>query len=96
MTRSRRAGSARRAVARGVIPWRSAPQIRGVLSQLTAALKSCDNGAYIELDLKTGRNLLELGHQLLSLLKAQEDAVVRDLVARELRLIGAVEHANDP
>jgi hypothetical protein len=78
------------------IPWRSAPQIRGVLSQLTAALRACDNGAYIELDIKTGTNLLELGHQLLILLKAQEDAVVSDLIARELRIIGEVEHANDP
>lgn len=46
-----------------IFPWRNANQLRGVASQLTAALRSCTDGAYVELDIKTARNLLEICSQ---------------------------------
>jgi hypothetical protein len=40
--------------------WRNSRQIRGVRSQLQAALNACTNGSTIELDITTARNLIEV------------------------------------
>lgn len=43
--------------------WRSSTQLRGVKSRVTAAINVCSDGAYVEIDLKTARNLLEVCDQ---------------------------------
>jgi hypothetical protein len=40
--------------------WRNSRQIRGVRSQLQAALNACTNGSTIELDTTSARNLIEV------------------------------------
>jgi hypothetical protein len=45
------------------IKWRTSSQIAGVRAQLKGAINCCDNGAQIELDIRTARNLLEICDQ---------------------------------
>ena len=43
--------------------WRNSRQIKGVRAQLKGAINSCTDGAYVQLDIKTARNLLEVCDQ---------------------------------
>jgi hypothetical protein len=46
-----------------IVTWRGSNQLRGVRSQLQAALNACTNGAWVELDIKTAKNLIEICDQ---------------------------------
>lgn len=48
-------------------------QIRGMKSQLTAAINQSDDGAYATMDIKTARNLQEICDQLIALKSAKTD-----------------------
>jgi hypothetical protein len=43
--------------------WRGSKQLRGVRSRLQAALNACTDGAWVELDIKTAKNLIEVCNQ---------------------------------
>jgi hypothetical protein len=43
--------------------WRNSRQIAGVRAQLVGAIRCCDNGAFVELDIKSARNLVEICDQ---------------------------------
>jgi hypothetical protein len=43
--------------------WRNSNQIKGVRAQLVGAINACTNGAKIELDIKSARNLVEICDQ---------------------------------
>lgn len=47
------------------LKWRNSRQIRGVRAQLMAAINSCENGAQIELDIRSARNLIEVCDQVI-------------------------------
>jgi hypothetical protein len=40
--------------------WRNVSQILGHAAKLDAAINACNNGAYVTIDLKTARNLLDI------------------------------------
>lgn len=44
-------------------PWRNSRQLAGVRSQLVAAINACTNGAYVELDIRSARNLIQVCDQ---------------------------------
>lgn len=43
--------------------WRNTAQLKGVRAQLKGALNACTNGAQVEVDIKTVRNMLEVCDQ---------------------------------
>jgi hypothetical protein len=43
-----------------VVPWRTSKQIQGVASVLKRDINCCTDGAYVMIDWKTARNLLEI------------------------------------
>jgi hypothetical protein len=52
-----------RKTAEAQLKWRQSRQIQGVRSQLVAALNCCDDGAYVSVDIRTARNLIEVCDQ---------------------------------
>lgn len=75
---------------------RTPRQILGVRSQLVAALRACDNGAYVELDLRSAKNLLEVLDQGLALIRAQDELERRIAHGLEITFAGGGAYANDP
>jgi len=55
-----------------IIKWRGSAQIRGIKSQLTAAIASCHDGAYVQLHYKTAQNLAEICDQAAHTEEGQE------------------------
>ena len=43
--------------------WRSANQLRGIRSRLTSAIKACNDGATVHLDIRTAENLQKVCDQ---------------------------------
>ena len=46
-----------------ISPWRNSAQLRGVRSQLVAAINACTDGATVDLDIRSARNLVEVCDQ---------------------------------
>ena len=44
-------------------PWRTSAQLRGCRAQLVAAINASEDGAYVSLDIKSARNLVEICDQ---------------------------------
>jgi hypothetical protein len=57
-------------------PWRTSAQLRGVRSQLTQAVNACMDGAYVTLDIKSARNLLEVCDQAIHTEEGHEPTVL--------------------
>ena len=77
--------------------WRNSRQLRGVASQLIYALEHIEDGAYVRLDIKTGRNLLEICHQAIHTEVGHEPTKI-ELVEAAARLgprLYGKEHNND-
>jgi hypothetical protein len=43
--------------------WRDSRSLAGVRSQLVAAINACDDGAYVQVDMSTARNLVQVCDQ---------------------------------
>lgn len=52
--------------------WRDSRSLAGVRSQLVAAVRNCDDGAYVTLDMKTALNLIEVCDQAIHTEKGHE------------------------
>lgn len=53
--------------------WRNERQIRGLQSQIQGAINASENGAYIEIDITTGRAIIDICKQARHTEKGHED-----------------------
>ncbi len=56
--------------------WRSSQQLKGVRSQLVAAINACTDGAHVMLDMKSARNLVQVCDQAIHTEVGQEPTLM--------------------
>lgn len=56
-----------------ILKWRGSQQIAGYIAQLTHAINTCEDGAYVQIDLRTANCLVEICKQAQHTERQQEN-----------------------